>query len=456
MRIILIVFLGLFLKEHMYSQNYNYKETGLPVCYITTKDSCSIDSKEYYIPAKIKIIHCDRLLLSDSDIEIRIRGNATSNYPKKPYKIRFSKRTSPLPGINKDRSFVLLSNYTDRSLINTAIGLKIGSMLDNGWVPYSEFVEVVINGEFQGNYQFAEDVKLGKSRVEVAENGFFIEFDFNYKNSLHYFATDYNNWYFTFKYPEDEDMIEENFNYAQEYMNRFETYLYSNDFNKTRSYTQFIDEESFTKWYYQKNLLQMDECNRYYLKYDNSEENKLKMGPIWDFEWCLANAGYRMLPEHYLENKLYFEQISKDDTFMRNVALIHAKYGEKIYSEIISFYDVLADSLKKSQEENFKRWDILDIPISLSTTPLGSWEKEIEYSKKFFIEHYKWLDDILSEYNTSVNGIKEDDIETFPNIYDIYGQRINGIPDTHGIYIMDGKKYTLPALLKYINISLNK
>ena len=29
--------------------------------------------------------------------------------------------------------------------MNTAIGFKIGSLLDNGWVPNSEFVEVVVS-----------------------------------------------------------------------------------------------------------------------------------------------------------------------------------------------------------------------------------------------------------------------------------------------------------------------
>ena len=85
--------------------------------------------------------------------------------------------------MNKDKSFVLLANYTDRSLMNTAIGFKIGSLLDNGWVPNSEFVEVVVNGEFLGNYQLTEDVKSGKSRVDIADSGFLIEFDFDYKSS---------------------------------------------------------------------------------------------------------------------------------------------------------------------------------------------------------------------------------------------------------------------------------
>lgn len=451
MKSFLIVFIGLFLQLKLYAQDYSYQETGLPVCYINTKGNCTIDSKEYYVAATINIIHGNNIVLPETDMEIRVRGNATSSYPKKPYKIKFPKKTSPLPGMNSNKSFALLANYTDRSLMNTAIGFKIGSMLENGWVPNSEFVEVVVNGEFQGNYQLTEDIKEGKSRIDVADSGFLIEFDFDYKSSLHYFATDHNNWHFTFKYPDDDEMLEENFNYAKEYMNRFESALYSDDFNKKRSYTEFIDEESFAKWYYQKNLLQMDECNRYYHKFDNTEEIRLKMGPLWDFEWCLANAGNREQPEHYLENKLYFKQICKDNSFMRSVVMIHAKYGKKIYSEILSYYDTLTELLRKSQAENFKRWDILNIKIALST-PLGSWEKEVEHSKEFFIEHYEWLDMVLSKYSTSIdeNNIdkQQDDVE----IYNIYGQRINGIPNTQGIYIVDRKKYTLQELLRQFYI----
>lgn len=197
MKSFLIVFIGLFLQLKLYAQDYSYQETGLPVCYINTKSNCTIDSKEYYVAATINIIHGNKVVLPETDMEIRVRGNATSSYPKKPYKIKFPKKTSPLPGMNSNKSFALLANYTDRSLMNTAIGFKIGSMLENGWVPNSEFVEVVVNGEFQGNYQLTEDIKEGKSRIDVADSGFLIEFDFDYKSSLHYFATDHNNWYFT-------------------------------------------------------------------------------------------------------------------------------------------------------------------------------------------------------------------------------------------------------------------
>ena len=453
MRVFSIIFIVLFFLTTISAQDYSYDKTGLPICYITTNDNVSIDSKEYYVPAVIKIIQDDKLLLPDSEINIRVRGNATSNYPKKPYKIKFLKKTSPFPGMNKDKSFVLLANYTDRSLMNTAIGFKIGSLLDNGWVPNSEFVEVVVNGEFLGNYQLTEDVKSGKSRVDIADSGFLIEFDFDYKSSQHYFATYYNNWFFTFKYPDDDEMLEKNFNDAKECMDMLETAIYSNEFPDTRLYTNLIDVESFAKWYYQKNLLQMDECNRYYLKKDDAQETKLQMGPLWDFEWCLGNAGNRISPKHYLENKLYFAQLCKDDEFMRSVALIHSCYGDKIYSEIMSYYDILADSLKKSQYENFKRWKILDLPIALSTMPLGSWEKEVEYSRCFFTTHYKWLDQELSKYllDTAIIEFEADKSNLSPEIYNVSGQKLNSVPEIHGIYIIDGKKFTLPALQKYLS-----
>ena len=43
---------------------------------------------------------------------------------------------------------------------------------------------------------------------------------------------------------------------------------------------------------------------------------------------------------------------------------------------------------------------------------------------------------------------QQDDVE----IYNIYGQRINGIPNTQGIYIVDRKKYTLQELLRQFYI----
>ncbi len=429
----------------IHAQEFNFTKTGLPVCYITTADNTPIESKNEYVPATIRIERDNETILSESAISIRLRGNATITYPKKPYKIKFNKKTVPLPGMSKDKSFALLANFTDRSLMNVAIGFKIGSMLENGWVPQSQFVEVVVNGEHLGTYQLTEDVKRSTERVNIADTGFLIEFDFDYASSVHYFFTQHNEWAFTFKYPDDDDVTETEISYVEDFMNRFEEALYADDFKVTRSYTNLIDEESFAKWYYQKNLLMMEECNRYFVKDDNTDQTTLKMGPLWDFEWCLGNFRDHVPAIHYLENKLYFKRMCTDPEFMKRVALVHQKYGAAIYSEILDFYDVLSDSLQRSQALNFQLWDLLGKPIAYSYVGFDTWEEEVQYSKNFFITHYRWLEEQLKPY-LSGDGITETvcrDYHQEDGIFAIDGRRLFTAPQQNGLYIRNGRKYLI-------------
>jgi len=83
------------------SQVYHYTETGLPVCYIETDDSLAVITKEEYIPAVLRIEQDGNTLLDSRDISIRLRGNSTIWYEKKPYKVKFSKKTAPFPGMSR-------------------------------------------------------------------------------------------------------------------------------------------------------------------------------------------------------------------------------------------------------------------------------------------------------------------------------------------------------------------
>ena len=80
---------------------------------------------------------------------------------------------------------------------------------------------------------------------------------------------------------------------------------------------------------------------------------------------------------------------------MAEVAKIHRQYGKRVREGVLRYYDELGDYLCKSQELNFKRWPILNERISVGGYPLGSWEKEVECDRQFFIDHYDYLDNLL-------------------------------------------------------------
>lgn len=142
----------------------------LPVVYVNTEGSQAITSKEDYIDGELKIqgnqqYNQANSVLYDGTMKIRGRGNTTWGYDKKPYKIKLETKTD-LFGFGKNKHWVLLANYTDESHMRNMISYNLSGEMG---MPYmqSVHVDLVLNGEYKGTYQFCEQVKIAGSRVDI-------------------------------------------------------------------------------------------------------------------------------------------------------------------------------------------------------------------------------------------------------------------------------------------------
>ena len=139
--------------------------------HVTTQDGVAIKSKETYIPCYISVDGRGQYQRFAASGRIRGRGNSTwSWYDKKPYRIKFDK-SHKLLGIDKDKDWVLLANWRDvTKVMNTYCSLAADYM----GIPYTtpiRFAELFINGKYNGLYQVAEQVEVGKNRVPIDEEG---------------------------------------------------------------------------------------------------------------------------------------------------------------------------------------------------------------------------------------------------------------------------------------------
>lgn len=435
----LLVFTLVFLVSiSVHSQEY--WETGLPVCYINTEDNKEITLKNVYIPARITLVDGEDTLLYNVEFNIRGRGNATwQSYPKKPYKLKFSENQNILN--NYGKHFALLPNYCDKSLMRTAIGLETCRLLEMEWVPADDYVELVLNGEYLGNYQLVETVRINKNRINLTDTGFLLQYDqYWYKSDPVYFLSETYSYPMIVKHPDEDNITESSLDYIKNAINNFEISL------ENKSYVwDKIDVGSFAKWYYASNILMLMDMNYYFYKKDNSDETLIHIGPLWDFEWSLGIGWYngreRPNPNHELMNNCYFKQLFSNDFFMRKVIAIHHNYGEKIRQQILEYYDLLYEKLKKSQELNFERWPILDKKVSVGAYPLGSWEAEVECDKLFFIAHYQFLDKIFDSECKIIEHKSQFGNFSNKHIYTFGGQRISDTHQLRGLFIKDTQKY---------------
>ncbi|MDO4518320.1 MAG: CotH kinase family protein [Bacillota bacterium] len=143
--------------------------SDLPVIYINTDNGAQIASREEYVLADLKIQgnkEYSNSTLYVGRTEIRGRGNSTwTRFPKKPYKIKLDKSTD-LFGMGKNKHWNLIANYIDESLMRNALATDLGKNL--GTVAMDAvWTDVVLNGEYIGNYQLYEAIRVSKDRVNV-------------------------------------------------------------------------------------------------------------------------------------------------------------------------------------------------------------------------------------------------------------------------------------------------
>jgi len=161
----------------------------------------------YYEDCSVTLTSPDgSLLIPPSEAKVKVRGNWTTNYPKKPLRIKFSEKQE-IPGLNEGNSFknwVLLAEYKDGSMLRNKAALYAAREIlgaDGYYAADSDLVQVVINGEYMGLYLLTEMQQTAKGRVDINEPerdytgtdiGYFLEYDgyFLNEDELHRFPLD--------------------------------------------------------------------------------------------------------------------------------------------------------------------------------------------------------------------------------------------------------------------------
>ena len=142
----------------------------LPVVYINTEGGQAITSKETYIDATLtvqgnEVYNSKTTKLYNGATEIRGRGNSTWSLPKKPYRLKLDKKTDLL-GMGKSKHWVLLANYLDESLLRNTLAYNLSGAMGMEQCE-TVFVDVVLNGDFVGNYQLCENIRVDPTRVDI-------------------------------------------------------------------------------------------------------------------------------------------------------------------------------------------------------------------------------------------------------------------------------------------------
>jgi hypothetical protein len=372
----------------------------LPEIWIETRKK--IKRKKKYVEASIRFKGKGDFDNIEKEGLIRPRGNSTMTLPKLPYQIKFETETS-IAGMPAERKWVLLANYSDKTLLRNYLGLLMGQHSKLEWTPNFQFVEVYINQQYQGNYLLTEKIEPSEARLNIAPNDFLLEItDKKRAKKDDVIFTSGTGIVFEIKHPEDLSRRSDKFRYIKDYIDQTEDALYRHNLNSEENgYRNYIDIEQFVDWYLINEIARNVDANFSYSVYMHHKiGEKIKLGPIWDFDIGFGNADYydSWKTEGFrVADRRWPNRMLQDTTLKKQIAQRFEYFKEKM-PYFLEQVKLKADQMDASQLRNFQKWPILGEKVWPNYVAYNTYQEEVDHLINWVEERMKWLDQQYKPY----------------------------------------------------------
>ncbi len=366
--------------------------------------------------------------------QIKGRGNSTWIGKKKPYQIKTDTKVDLLQtgnSENKSKTWVLLANYLDLSLMNNSLALGLGKAMGMETNVENEHIDLYYDGEYRGSYLLSEKVEVGEGRVNITDleeinndendgteieelpigksttengavftycenmkspedvsGGYLLEMDYEYRalEEVCYFRTT-RGQYVVVKSPEYASR--EEMNYIASYYQEYEDAVYNGGTNPEtgKEYTDYVDGESVACYYIMNEFTKARDffSSSAYL-YKDSGDGKMKMGPLWDYDLSFGKSRYEENTEEppfglSVYNTSFGEKLLEIPSFR---VLLSQTYEEKLYP-IVKELDIEEERLRASALCNAHMWH-----------QGQSWKEDVQNLRTFINERAWYLKDTFS------------------------------------------------------------
>jgi len=342
----------------------------------------------------------------------------------------------------------------DATFLHHYLGYKWYAAMGH-YASRSTFVDLEINGKYKGVYLFMEKLKEDGDRIDVDDllpnendelnitGGYILKIDKTAGGDvapgqpLEYYL---NNWgddakysqdnsfrsafdtfgaplnsepygaktsqetYFLYEYPKADRISDQQKSYIQNYIHEFELALLNDDFTSdSRTYTNYIDVESFVDYFIINELTKNVDGYRLSTYMHKDKGGKLKMGPIWDLN-IAYNIGGRVPDDNWIINYNDFEpndlwlvhfwwkRLMQDPQFKSQLKTRWFALRASVFSDdqILGLVDQTATYLIENGaiERNYNRWPILSF----------DYNDRINQLRNFLSNRLNWVDSEIGSY----------------------------------------------------------
>ena len=425
-----------------------YQVTNLPLVVIHTDSGKDPVDKVNDLPAHFAVINKEGLKLKEDIGTVRLRGNTSLAFDKKPYRMKFANKTKLCGSTAKAKKWVLINSWDDKTLMRNNVAFEVSRRVGMEYTPFLTPVDVMVNGEYKGTYDLADQVDQHKDRVDIEElnsnvvdgdsltGGYLIESDGNFyaEDPKVKFNTSHKNE-IVIKYPDEDDLNDAQYSYIKSHFQTMENALYSKNFT-SEGYRRYFDIVSFLKYFILEEFAGNPDAfwSTYFYKHRGDE--KFYTGPAWDFNLGFDND-YRLYRTSV--NTVYDDEGNKiGDTWepdwvykctvdggitagdMLNFVNIIIEQdpetgkelktmwtnlrgtGQFSAESVVAYVDEQAELLDASQRLNYMRWDVLGTKVfhNPSSAIYASYDAAVDSLKSYIRTRVKWFDQKLGVADT--------------------------------------------------------
>ena len=446
----------------------SFQSSNLPIVLITTTNGQQIPD-EPKISAQMKVIYNGPGQINhvtdlpndyNGAVGIEIRGSTSQDLSdKKPYAVETRDAAGkgldvPLLGMPEESDWAFIAPFSDKSLLRDALAFELARRTMT-WAPRTRFVELVLNGAYQGVYVITEKIKRDKNRVDISKltatdlagdsltGGYILKLDKPTGALADGWTSPYpaqtGGWqstYYQYHYPKPEDIQPEQKQYIRNWVTDFETLMKSPQYADTAAgYPKYIDIASFVDFILINEMSKNVDAYRlstFLYKDKDSKNTHLFAGPVWDFNIAFGNADY-CGGNSYQGWAINFNSICNQDgwvihfwwlrlwddpAFRARVASRWEELRGEIFTDakVTGMLDSLAGVLQQAQVRNFQRWPVLNQYVWPNPFCCGTYSQHIDYLRTWEINRLHWMDNAMKTLSIGqYDNHKYFPTQVFPN-----------------------------------------
>ena len=378
--------------EYLPLDDSEYPYADLPRIVIETDGLREIRNTETHIQAKFQIYGKNSPETDIMDIDISGRGYSSFGMPKFSYKLKFNRNVAILD-FPKGKSWDLIANYIDKSLLRNYISYKLANQLNTRYAPRTTFVELFINRQYMGVFLLAEHIEVSKNRVNLplTSSSFLLEMEPPNDDSSLYITTKIGSS-FKIRYPKDKANIY--IDTLISFLNHWEKYLYYSP--QKSQMDKWFDFDEYIKYYWvQEFSKNNDAAYSRSIFFTWTKDDVIRMGPVWDFDVAYGNKPQKkmQIPEnwHIRENG-WNKPFFSDSSLKKRVSDFWAD-NHDIFANILDSIDLYSAVLKKASQNEYKRWNIQDVSIYGNSSKIYlSHQESVDSLKSWISRRLNWID----------------------------------------------------------------